>query len=154
MAIVNHILEVLLTHSDIEFFVYEENGCMVVRVRPVRVPVKIDIVGSNNKESKMINIDTDTKETITVSYKDSKGHPTTFAGAQVSYTVAPDGIASLFPSSDGMSCDVLGVGPGSAVVTATLVVSPTVTLTQTDQVTVAPGLPASLTITEGTPVPQ
>lgn len=60
------------------------------------------------------------KFTVTVEPRDPRGNPALVQGA-VAWTVDPEGIVDIIPSSpDGISAEVIAVGPvGACVVTAT-----------------------------------
>jgi len=65
-----------------------------------------------NEEGEEITMDTisvDNKRTITVQPVDAKGRPAPIDGVPV-WTVSPEGGVSLFPSPDGLSCDVVWMG--------------------------------------------
>lgn len=65
----------------------------------------------------MQNISADKKRVITLRILDGKKRPGAKVEGVPMYTVVPTGIVSLFPASDGMSCEVGWIAPGTATVT-------------------------------------
>lgn len=74
--------------------------------------VRFTFFNSSHKEICMLKLSTIQKSTIGIKPVDKKGNPAPVDGVPV-WDVSAPGSVSLFPSADGMSCDVLGIAPGS-----------------------------------------
>lgn len=64
----------------------------------------------NQEVTQMVIINPDKKRTFSIKPVDAKGRPAKVDGVP-EWTVAPEGGVSLFPSADGLSCDVVWLAP-------------------------------------------
>lgn len=110
MCILLSILDVLF--ENFEFVIYvSPNGELTVRVRPIRKAARLKILDENQEEIlAMVTISADKKRIFSVQPIDSKGRPAAIDGVPV-WTVSPEGGVTLFPSSDGLSCEVVWLAP-------------------------------------------
>lgn len=94
------------------------------------------------------------KVTLAIELDDAKGFPTGQAFDQPPvYTVDDASIASLVPSADGLSCDVVGQKPGNATVSVAGVAAG-VSYAGSVVVPVTSGDPTQIKLSVGAAVPQ
>lgn len=71
------------------------------------VAVRLKMLDENKKEITMgLTIAADKKRTLSIAPVDAKGRPAKIDGVPV-WDVTPTGGVSLFPSTDGLSCDIV-----------------------------------------------
>jgi len=78
----------------------------------VRMAVRLQFLDSNLKELHMLQLSVVQKAKLTIQPVDKKGNPAPVDGVPT-WKTSVDGLVSLFPSDDGMSCDVSGVAIGT-----------------------------------------
>ncbi len=104
------VLQVLF--ANFELVLHDENGELILEFRPRPKAVRIKFVNSSHKEISMLKMSAVQKSTVSIKPVDIKGNPAAVDGVPV-WGVSADGTVSLFPSDDGLSCDVVGVAPGT-----------------------------------------
>ena len=103
---------------DLELVIHRVgNRMQIIRLRRRRYPVRIKILNENGKELRMFTINADKKRVFTIKPVDKKGRPASLDLSSVpEWEVDPEGGVELFPSSDGMSCDVVWIAPKTGMV--------------------------------------
>jgi hypothetical protein len=102
----------------IEAFTQATNRELFIRLRFFRDAARLQVLDESRKEiMSMVTINADKKRTFTVAPVDAKGRPARIDGIP-EWTVTPEGGVTLFPTTDGLSCDVVWQAPlASQVVT-------------------------------------
>lgn len=99
--------------SRFEFVVFVDECFLVIRVRPQRRAIRLKILDENNQEITMaVTISADKKRVFSVAPVDSKGRPAQIDGIP-EWSVSPTGGVRLFPSTNGLSCEVAWFAPMS-----------------------------------------
>ena len=88
----------------------------ISRPKKTKPAVRLLILDEQQKEIKqMVTISSDKKRTFSVQPVDAKGRPAAIDGVPVWVLAAPGGV-QLFPSADGLSCEVAWVEPKTGIV--------------------------------------
>lgn len=104
------ILDALLAFDII---VSMSNGEFVFRLRRRREATAVQILDEQNKENAMYTINADASRTFHIKFVDKKGRPARVDGIPT-WTLGIDGVGSLFPAGDGLSCEVKSLGIANA----------------------------------------
>ncbi len=143
------LLQIAFDNFQIVFRV--ENNALVVQFRPRLPAIRLKIINSHRKEITMLSLSSIQKCVVSITPVDKKGHPASIDGVPV-WTVSADGIVSLFPAPDGLSCEIVAETPGSCQVNVSAdadLGSGVKTITGTLDVTVTASEAAGFTINTG-----
>jgi len=81
---------------------------------------RIAILNEHHKEITMDTIHLGSERVYTAEGRDAQNVPRDLLAGDVPiWTVSPDGVVTLLPTSDGLSCEVIAVGAGNCTITCT-----------------------------------
>lgn len=114
---------------------------------------RINIYIGNELQRRMQMLDSE-KAVAVIEIDDAKGFPVGGAFDQApAWSIDDPSIASLSPSDDGMSCEVVAIKPGNATLSVAAVLAGA-SLAGSCPVTVLAGAPAQIKVSLGAAVPQ
>ncbi len=139
-----------------ELVLYADDGQFVVRFRPQAQPDQFQFLNNLCEVIRMLNLTTTQKCTVSIQPIDSKGHPAPLDG-KPAWTTSVNGIVSLFPSDDGLKCDIVTLAVGSCQISVAAdadLSSGVKQITGVLDITVAPAQAVGFQINTGTVVEQ